>query len=125
MSQISPSGWKALARYGSVGFELLASIAIGFFVGRWLDRHFGWTSVGTIGGTILGTYTGFRTLFKRAKEAEREMDREDAAERKRAREQAKIDAFKAEDAAHVQVHEDEDDHEHEDEHAHEEREGDR
>ncbi len=96
MSQISPSGWKALGRYGSIGFELVASILIGFFIGRWLDHHFGWKSVGTIGGVLLGTYTGFRTLFKRAKEAERIMDREDAAERRRAREEAKIEAFKRE-----------------------------
>lgn len=99
MTPMSPSGWKALGRYGSVGFELLASIAIGFFVGRWLDRHFGWTSVGTIGGTILGTYTGFRTLFKRAKEAEREMDREDAEARRLAREEEKISRLKDDDEA--------------------------
>lgn len=99
MSMISPSGWKSLGRYGSIGFELIASILIGFFLGRWLDRHFGWNSVGTIGGVLLGTYTGFRTLFRRAKEAEREMDIEDAKERVRADEEGKIARLKREDEA--------------------------
>lgn len=98
MSMISPSGWKSLGRYGSLGFEVVASIVIGFLLGRWLDRHFGWKSVGTIGGVLLGTYTGFRTLFRRAKEAERQMELEDARERKRAREEATIEKLKIEDA---------------------------
>jgi hypothetical protein len=99
MPMMSPSGWKSLGRYGSIGFELIASILIGFFLGRWLDRHFGWHSVGTIGGVLLGTYTGFRTLFRRAKEAEREMDMDDARERKRAAEEGKIAQLKRDDEA--------------------------
>ncbi|CAN5665368.1 hypothetical protein BH09MYX1_BH09MYX1_16850 [soil metagenome] len=98
MSQISPTGWKSLGRYGSIGFELIASIVIGFFIGRWFDRHFAWHNVGTIGGVLLGTYTGFRTLFKRAKEAERQMDLDDARERKRAREDATIEKVRSDDA---------------------------
>ena len=70
---MSPSGWKSLGRYDSVGFELSAMIVIGFFLGRWVDRHFGWNAIGTMGGVALGVYSGFRMLFKRAKEAEREM----------------------------------------------------
>jgi hypothetical protein len=97
MSLISPSGWKSLGRYGSIGFELVASIVIGFFVGRWLDNRFGWHGVGTIGGVLLGVYTGFRTLFRRAKEAEREMDLEDARERRKAREEEKIHKLKLDD----------------------------
>lgn len=92
----SPAGWKALGRYGSVGFELSAMIILGFFLGRWLDRHFGWSSVGTIGGVLLGVYSGFRMLFKRAKEAEREMELNDARERRAADEEAKIDRFRRE-----------------------------
>ena len=93
MPGMSPSGWKSLARYGSVGFELSAMILIGFFGGRWLDRHFGWHAVGTIGGVLLGVYSGFRMLFKRAKEAEREMDLDDARERRAADKEAKLHKF--------------------------------
>lgn len=91
---MSPSGWKALGRYGSVGFELSAMILLGFFLGRWIDRHFGWNALGTMGGVALGVYSGFRMLFKRAKEAEREMDKDDAAERKAADEEGKLHRFR-------------------------------
>ena len=91
---MSPTGWKALARYGSVGFELSAMILLGFFFGRWLDRHFGWHAVGTIGGVLLGVYSGFRMLFKRAKEAERQMELDDARELRAADEEAKLDRFR-------------------------------
>lgn len=91
---MSPTGWKALGRYGSVGFELSAMILLGFFLGRWVDRHFGWNALGTMGGVALGVYSGFRMLFKRAKEAEREMEKDDARERKAADEEAKLDRFR-------------------------------
>lgn len=94
---MSPSGWKSLGRYGSVGFELSAMIVIGFFLGRWVDRHFGWNAVGTMGGVGLGVYSGFRMLFKRAKEAEREMEKDDANERKAADEEAKLHRFRKDD----------------------------
>lgn len=97
---MSPSGWKALGRYGSVGFELSAMILIGFFLGRWIDRHFGWNAVGTIGGVLLGVYSGFRMLFARAKEAEREMDKEDLRERRAADEEARLERYRR-DAAEV------------------------
>ena len=94
---MSPSGWKSLGRYGSVGFELSAMIVIGFFLGRWVDRHFGWNAIGTMGGGALGVYSGFRMLFKRAKEAEREMEKDDANERKAADEEAKLYRFRKDD----------------------------
>ncbi len=77
--------WKAYGRYGSVGIELVASIVIGVFGGRWLDDRFaggrGWV---TILGLVVGVYAGFRQVFRAAKQMERDAeraDREEAAER--------------------------------------------
>jgi ATP synthase protein I len=75
--------WKAVGRYGTVGFELILSIAIGWWVGHWLDSKFfpgRWYL--TLAFTIGGVYTGFRALYKTAKKMEAEMERLDESERK-------------------------------------------
>ena len=72
------STWKGIGRYGTVGFDLILSMAIGFFGGRWLDSHYfgskGWV---TVIGATLGIAAGFRNLFRAAKMLERETERED------------------------------------------------
>ena len=73
--------WKSYGRYGTVGFELIFSIAIAWWVGHWLDSKFfpgKWylTLVFTIGGV----YTGFRALYKTGKRLEAEMEKLDAEE---------------------------------------------
>ena len=79
--------WKAYGRYGTVGLELILSIAIAWIVGHFLDAKFfpgKWYC--TLVFTIGGVYTGFRALYKTAKRLEREteeMDREEAALRKK------------------------------------------
>src|SRR5258708_26574393 len=75
--------WKAYGRYGTVGFELILSIAIAWYVGHWLDSKFfpgRWylTLIFTLGGV----YTGFRALWKTAKRMEAEMEAMDESERK-------------------------------------------
>ena len=32
---------EAYGKYGSIGFELIASMAAGYFIGKWLDPTFG------------------------------------------------------------------------------------
>ena len=67
-----------MGRYGTVGFDLLLSMAIGFYGGRYLDTHyFGNKGWGTIIGAVLGIAAGFRNLFRAAKMMERETARED------------------------------------------------
>ncbi|MFO0666677.1 MAG: AtpZ/AtpI family protein [Polyangiaceae bacterium] len=72
------SAWKGIGRYGTVGFDLLFSMGVGFYGGRYLDTHyFGGKGWGTIVGTLLGIAAGFRNLFRAAKMMERETERED------------------------------------------------
>lgn len=72
------SAWKGVGRYGTVGFDLLLSMAIGFYGGRYLDTHyFGGKGWATIIGTALGIAAGFRNLFRAAKMMQRETERED------------------------------------------------
>lgn len=86
--------WKAYGRYGTVGFELLLSIALGWWLGHWLDSKFfpgRWYL--TLLFTLAGGYAGLRALFKAAKKMESDMealDREEARERDRNIERAMI-----------------------------------
>lgn len=79
--------WRNVGRYGTVGFELILSIVVGYCVGHWLDQKLlpgrSWL---TIAFTLGGVYAGFRALYKAAEQltadAER-LDQEEAAEQKR------------------------------------------
>jgi len=73
-------GMKAFGRYGSVGFELIGSIAVGYYLGRWLDGKFGTHWIAFV-GFLLGVYTGFRALFRVAKTMQRDIERDEALER--------------------------------------------
>jgi ATP synthase protein I len=70
-------GLKNLGRYGSIGIELLASMALGYYLGRFLDRKLG-THWIALAGFLLGCAAGFRNLWRTAKKMERELEREDA-----------------------------------------------
>ncbi|MCL2724269.1 MAG: AtpZ/AtpI family protein [Polyangiaceae bacterium] len=76
----SMRGMKAFGRYGSLGFELLASIAVGYYGGRWLDRKLD-THFLAIVGFFIGCYAGFRTLFVAAKQMQRDIENEERLER--------------------------------------------
>jgi hypothetical protein len=67
---------KSFGRYGSVGFELLLSIAVGYYLGHWADGKLGthWLS---LVGFLLGCYAGFRALFKVAKGMQRDIERDE------------------------------------------------
>lgn len=91
---MAQSAWRNVGRYGTVGFELILSIVIGYWIGRWLDgRFFPGKSWMTIVFTSAGTYAGFRALWKAAKQmtadAER-IDAEEAEERKRQLDEALV-----------------------------------
>ena len=45
----SMKGMKAFGRYGSLGFELLGSIAVGYYLGVWLDKKAGTSWIAFVG----------------------------------------------------------------------------
>jgi F0F1-type ATP synthase assembly protein I len=69
-------GMKAFGKYGAVGFELLASIAVGYYLGHWLDGKFGTRWIGLI-GFVIGCYAGFRALFRASKQMQKDVEREE------------------------------------------------
>lgn len=73
-------GMKSFGRYGAVGFELLLSIAVGYYLGRWLDGKFGTHWIAFV-GFLLGCYAGFRSLFRTAQQMQRDIEREEKLER--------------------------------------------
>jgi ATP synthase protein I len=70
---------KEYGRYGSVGIELVLSIAIGFYGGRWIDGRVGGHGWITLAGFLGGVYAGFRALYRASKFMMRDIER---AERK-------------------------------------------
>jgi ATP synthase protein I len=77
---LQTKGMKSFGRYGSVGLELLASIAVGYYLGHWLDGKFGTHWMGFV-GFLLGCYAGFSALFRTAKQMQRDIEREEKLER--------------------------------------------
>ena len=73
-------GMKSVGKYGSIGFELLASIGIGYYGGLWLDRHFHTGYIRWI-GFVVGVYTGFKALFRLAKQMEEDVAKQEALDR--------------------------------------------
>jgi len=64
---------KALA-YSTVGLELVVSVFLGLFGGRWLDQRYG-TSFFALLGFVLGVVIGFRAIWRAAKRMERDAER--------------------------------------------------
>lgn len=77
---LQTKGMKSFGRYGAVGFELLASIAVGYYIGHWLDGKFGTHWIAFV-GFLLGCYAGFSALFRTAKQMQRDIEREEQLER--------------------------------------------
>ena len=73
-------GMKSFGRYGSLGFELLGSIAVGYYLGAWLDRKAGTHWIAFV-GFLLGCYTGFRALYRASKRMQRDIERDEQLER--------------------------------------------
>jgi ATP synthase protein I len=73
-------GMKSFGKYGALGFELLMSMAIGYYGGLWLDRKLGTRWIALL-GFLVGCYAGFRAIFRAAKQMERDIEREERLER--------------------------------------------
>jgi hypothetical protein len=74
--------WKAYGRYGSLGIELILSMAVGYYGGRWLDGRFG-THWIALAGFVVGVYAGFRQIFIAAKRMQADVEREEREEKER------------------------------------------
>lgn len=77
---MAAKGLKGYGRYGSLGLELLLSIAIGYYGGHWLDTKLGTKWIAFV-GFIVGCYAGFRALFRAAKQMTKDIERDEALER--------------------------------------------
>ena len=49
-----------------VGLQVAIGVAVGYFVGRWLDRRYGWSPNGVIIGSMIGMCGGLYLLIKEA-----------------------------------------------------------
>ncbi|MFW6050333.1 MAG: AtpZ/AtpI family protein [Myxococcota bacterium] len=83
MSLLGPEGrnqLKALGNVGTAGIELVVSIVVGYFGGRWLD---GWLGTGPWLmwiGFVLGLVAGFRNLFRVSRRIQQQLSREERDE---------------------------------------------
>jgi F0F1-type ATP synthase assembly protein I len=50
----------------STGFETAVGVALGYFVGHWLDGKYGWAPWGSLVGAMLGMAAGMYLLIKEA-----------------------------------------------------------
>jgi F0F1-type ATP synthase assembly protein I len=75
------SDWKGLSDYGTVGLDIVLSILVGFFAGRWLDGKLGTHGWLSILGFALGTAAGFRSLYRAAVKMRKQAEAEDERER--------------------------------------------
>lgn len=73
-------GMKAFGKYGAIGFELLLSIAVGYYLGVWADKKLGTHWLAFV-GFLLGCYAGFRALHRVAKTMQRDVELEERLQR--------------------------------------------
>ena len=67
---------KSVGKYGGLGFELLASIAVGYYVGVWADKKLGTRFLAAV-GFLVGCYAGFRALYRAAKQMSRDIENDE------------------------------------------------
>jgi len=46
------------------GFEMAVGVALGYFVGHWLGKKYGWEPWGSVAGSMLGMVAGAYLLIK-------------------------------------------------------------
>lgn len=62
--------FAAFSLVGTIGINMVATVAVGLFLGRWID---GWLDTSpwcTVAGIVFGMITGLWTTYKRVKDAE-------------------------------------------------------
>jgi len=64
--------WRLAARYSAVGLEFGIAIAVGYFVGAWLDKELSTTPYLMILFVVLGAAAGMKALLRVAKKVDLE-----------------------------------------------------
>ena len=59
----SDTNW---GKHLGVGLQMLVGVGLGFVVGNWLDKKYGWAPWGVMAGTMLGLASGMYLLIKDA-----------------------------------------------------------
>jgi F0F1-type ATP synthase assembly protein I len=81
MGLVGPESRKQLkqfARFASAGIELVVSIVVGYFGGRYADSGLGTAPYLANSGLVLGIVAGFRNLFKLARDSQPRAEAHDA-----------------------------------------------
>jgi F0F1-type ATP synthase assembly protein I len=65
--------WKAVGSYGTVGLEVVLSILLGLFGGRWLDGKFGTAPWLMLLGLVFGVGAAVRSLLHIRRQMQREI----------------------------------------------------
>ncbi len=73
--------WRDYGRYGTVGIELIVSMALGYYGGRYLDARIGGRGWVTFVGFVLGVVVGFRAIFAAGRQMQRDVERAERADR--------------------------------------------
>lgn len=68
---------KPYLLYSTVGMELVLSVLLGLFAGRWADQRLATGGGLTLLGFLLGVVTGFRFLWRAAQKMQRETGQDD------------------------------------------------
>jgi hypothetical protein len=55
-----------------LGLEIAVGAGLGYVVGAWLDRRYGWGGYGALGGVMLGVAAGMYLLIKDAIQSNRD-----------------------------------------------------
>ena len=63
MSKDSQSSW---GRYVGLGLEMAIGVGLGWFVGNWLDKRYGWDPWGAVIGASIGLAGGMYLLIRDA-----------------------------------------------------------
>ena len=53
-------------KYLGVGLEIAVGVGLGYAIGYWLDKKYGWSPVGVLVGTMVGLAGGLYLLIKEA-----------------------------------------------------------
>lgn len=67
---------NAFSLVGTIGITMVATVAVGLYLGRMADNWLNTSPWATIIGILLGMVSGAWSTYKRVTEAEREIDNE-------------------------------------------------
>lgn len=78
--------WKGLGGPGTLGIEIVLSVAVGLLGGQWLDKKFGASPWFTLIGLAYGLAAASRAVYRALKQANKdaeELDRKERDQRKK------------------------------------------